>query len=74
MTTLDVRPMMAAGKEPFEAIMAVVGALSPQEEFELLAPLEPVPLYGVLGAQGFNHETEDLGGGDFRVVFRREVQ
>ena len=73
MTTLDVRPMMAAGKEPFEAIMTAVGALGPKEEFELFAPLEPVPLYQVLDAQGFNHETEDLGGGDYRVVFRREV-
>ena len=52
--------------------MTAVGALGPKEEFELFAPLEPVPLYQVLGAQGFNHETEDLGGGDYRVVFRRE--
>ena len=73
MATLDVRPLMAAGKEPFEAIMGTVAALGPEEEFELLAPLDPVPLYGVLGARGFGHETEALGGGDFRVVFRREA-
>ncbi|TAN31695.1 DUF2249 domain-containing protein [bacterium] len=73
MATLDVRPLMAAGKEPFDAIMAAVGALGPDEELELLAPLDPVPLYAVLGAQGFGHETEALGGGEFRVVFRREV-
>jgi uncharacterized protein (DUF2249 family) len=72
MSTLDVRPMMAAGKEPFDAIMGAVGGLQLEEEFELLAPLDPVPLYQVLGAQGFSHETEALGGGDFRVVFRRK--
>ena len=71
MATLDVRPMMAEGKEPFDAIMGAVGALGPQEEFELLAPLDPTPLYQVLGAQGFTHETSSLGGGDYRVVFRR---
>ncbi len=70
MAKLDVRPMMAAGNEPFEAIMGVVGGLAPNEEFELVAPLEPVPLYQVLGARGFHHETEALGGGDYRVVFR----
>lgn len=73
MATLDVRPMMAAGKEPFDAIMTAVGALGPREAFELLAPLDPVPLYQVLGAQGFQHRTEALGGGDYRVVFTREV-
>jgi uncharacterized protein (DUF2249 family) len=71
MATLDVRPMMAEGKEPFDAIMGAVGALGPQEELELLAPLDPTPLYQVLGAQGFTHETSSLGGGDYRVVFRR---
>ena len=74
MASLDVRPMMAAGEEPFAAIMEVVGVLRPDEEFELLAPLEPIPLYQVLGARGFSHETENLGGGDYRVRFRREKE
>ncbi|HLH70691.1 MAG TPA: DUF2249 domain-containing protein [Candidatus Dormibacteraeota bacterium] len=70
MATLDVREMMAQGADPFAAIMRVVEQLQPGEEFELVAPLEPVPLYEVLGARGFEHDTEDLGGGDYRVVFR----
>lgn len=74
MTSLDVRPMMAAGQEPFAAIMDVVGILRPDEDFELLAPLEPIPLYQVLGARGFSHETKSLGGGDYRVLFRREKE
>jgi hypothetical protein len=71
MATLDVRPMMAEGNDPFGAIMRVVEGLGPDEEFELLAPLEPVPLYEVLGARGFRYQTWPLGGGDDRVVFRR---
>lgn len=74
MASLDVRPMMAAGQEPFTAIMEVVGVLQPDEEFELLAPLEPIPLYQVLSARGFSHETSALGGGDYRVLFRREKE
>ncbi len=73
MATLDVRPLMAAGKEPFDTIMGAVQGLKPGEELELYAPLDPIPLYQVLGVQGFGHETLALGGGDFRVVFRREV-
>ena len=73
MATLDVRSMMAEGKEPFDAIMGAVARLGEHEELELFAPLEPVPLYDVLNARGFTHETESLGKDDYRVVFRREV-
>ena len=73
MATLDVRPMMAEGGEPFDAIMSTVKSLEAGEEFELIAPLEPIPLYEVLGISGFTHQTESLGRGDYRVIFRREV-
>jgi uncharacterized protein (DUF2249 family) len=62
--------MMAAGADPFATIMQAVDGLEPGEGLELLAPLDPVPLYHVLGARGFEHETQDLGKGDFRVLFR----
>ncbi len=68
---LDVRPVLAAGDDPLALILAAAEGLEPQESLELLAPLDPVPLYHVLGARGFEHQTESLGGGDFRVVFRR---
>jgi uncharacterized protein (DUF2249 family) len=73
MAQLDVRPLMAAGNDPFSAIMKVVQGLGPGEEFELVAPLEPSPLYEVLAVRGFEHETEALGGGDYRVRFRRST-
>ncbi len=71
MKKLDVRPLLARGEEPFDAIMEAVSELEPGEDLELTAPLDPVPLYHVLGARGFSHETEPLGGGDYRVLFRR---
>ena len=36
------------------------------------APFEPVPLEGVLGAQGFSYEAVELGAGDWQVTFRRQ--
>ncbi|HUZ40719.1 MAG TPA: DUF2249 domain-containing protein [Acidimicrobiales bacterium] len=71
MASFDARPIIAAGNEPFDQIMAAVGALEADEEFVVLAPFEPVPLEGVLGAQGFSYEALDIGGGDWQVTFRR---
>ena len=72
MATVDARPMIAAGEEPFGTIMAAVAALPDGEELVILAPFEPVPLEGVLGSQGFSYDVAELGGGDWQVTFRRD--
>jgi len=71
MATVDARPIIASGGEPFETIMAAAGGLGEGEELVVLAPFEPVPLEGVLSSQGFTYEAEDISGGDWRVTFRR---
>jgi uncharacterized protein (DUF2249 family) len=72
MATIDARPIIAAGDEPFDLIMATVAALDDGEELIILAPFEPVPLEGVLGSQGFSYEALELGAGDWQVTFRRQ--
>jgi uncharacterized protein (DUF2249 family) len=72
MATIDARPLIAAGDEPFDLIMATVAALGEHEELVVLAPFEPVPLEGVLGAQGFSYEAVEIGVGDWQVTFRRQ--
>jgi uncharacterized protein (DUF2249 family) len=72
MATVDARPIIAAGDEPFDTIMAAAAALADGEDLVVLAPFEPVPLEGVLGSQGFSYEADDLGNGDWRVTFRRQ--
>jgi uncharacterized protein (DUF2249 family) len=71
MVTVDARPIIAAGDEPFETIMSAVSSLGADEALVVLAPFEPVPLEGVLSSQGFAYEVEDLGEGDWQVTFRR---
>lgn len=71
MATLDARPIIAAGNEPFDEIMAAVSGLENGEELVILAPFEPVPLEGLLSSQGFTYVTEAIGEGDWRVTFRR---
>lgn len=69
--TLDVRPTLRAGGEPFADIMAAVGSLAPGEGLRLLATFQPKPLLAVLGRQGFAHEAREIGGGEWEVLFRR---
>ena len=71
MAQVDARPIIAAGREPFETIRATVAALEADEELVVLAPFEPVPLEGVLSAQGFAYDAAEIGGGDWQVTFRR---
>lgn len=71
MATFDARPIIAAGGEPFDDIMAAADALTQDEELVVLAPFDPVPLKSVLGSQGFTCDATDLGGGDWQVTFRR---
>jgi len=72
MATVDARPLIAAGDEPFDLIMAAVATLGEHEELVVLAPFEPVPLEGVLGAQGFSYEAQEIGADNWRVTFRRQ--
>ena len=70
--TLDVREEIRKGQEPFSKIMATVGQLEPGDTLRLLAPFEPAPLYGVLAAHGFGHESKALPAGDWEILFKRD--
>jgi uncharacterized protein (DUF2249 family) len=70
---VDARPMIARGEEPFATIMAAVAMLEPGQPLVVLAPFEPVPLEGVLSAQGFTWTATTLDNGDWRVVFTPEA-
>ncbi len=67
---LDVRPILRAGGEPFQAIMGAIQKLQPGQGLRLLATFKPVPLFGVLGKKGFSHEEREIGDGDWEVLFR----
>ena len=71
MATIDARPIIAAGGEPFDAIMAAVASLAEGEDLIVLAPFEPVPLEGVLSSEGFTYDVTELASDDWRVTFRR---
>ncbi len=68
-TVLDVRPMLAAGEEPFDTILGAAQQVKPGAALEVIAPFEPMPLYGVLGRIGFAHRTESRADGSYAVRF-----
>ncbi|MBI3853962.1 MAG: DUF2249 domain-containing protein [Verrucomicrobia bacterium] len=69
--SLDVREDIAQGREPFSKIMQTVARLKDGEKLLLIAPFEPVPLFGVLARQGFSHEAKPSNSGDWEVLFSR---
>ncbi len=66
---LDLRPLFAAGKEPFAAIMAAVEALAPGSGLRVIAPFRPVPLFTVMAKRGFEAQEQALDGGDWQITF-----
>lgn len=66
---VDVREELRAGREPFSLIMAARRDVPAGGALSVRAIFEPVPLYAVLGKQGFAHFTEQLGEDDWKVWF-----
>lgn len=69
--TLDVRPLIARGEEPFQKIMKTVAALGPAENLMLVTPFLPSPLIEKLRAEGFSAQPERDAGGSWRTLFVR---
>ncbi|MBD8067227.1 DUF2249 domain-containing protein [Devosia sp. PTR5] len=66
---IDVRPMLAAGGEPFGAIMAAVRTLTPGQGLVLVAPFKPAPLLKVMDEKGFTADVVQSGPEEWRVTF-----
>lgn len=71
--TLDVRDELRAGREPFGMIMQTVAGLAEDQDLLLIAPFEPVPLFGVLGQRGYSHRSSPAPDGGFQVLFSRQL-
>ena len=70
--TLDVRPELRAGGEPFPRIMQAATSLAPGQGLRLLATFEPIPLYAVLGRKGLAHRAIQHAAGEWEILFTPE--
>ncbi|MCH1625852.1 DUF2249 domain-containing protein [Fredinandcohnia quinoae] len=66
---LDVREDLKNKLEPFQKIMEAVKSLKPGDTFILHAPFKPTPLFAVLKAKGFTHESEQIEKKHWKVTF-----
>jgi hypothetical protein len=70
--TLDVRPILNAGGEPFSRIRASIEALGEDEGLSVVAPFLPSPLIEKLESEGFQSRVERQVGGGWTVHFWRD--
>lgn len=54
--------------------MGAAASLKAGQSLRLLAPFEPVPLFEVLGQQGFAHSAREIGDGDWEVLFFQDAE
>ena len=68
---LDVRPLLAKGREPLPEILKRVAGLKPDEGLIIVAPFLPSPLIEKLGSEGFESKLEPGQSGQWIVYFWR---
>lgn len=68
---IDVRPLLAEGQEPFDAILDLADRVEPGGFLLVDAPFDPRPIRGVLAGRGFRSVARELGPCHWRVCFRR---
>ncbi|MEY2880747.1 MAG: hypothetical protein RLZZ15_3127 [Verrucomicrobiota bacterium] len=70
--TLDVRPLLAHGTEPLDAIRARLESLAAGEGLTVIAPFLPAPLIELLRSEGWGATVERRGDGAWAVKFWRD--
>lgn len=70
--TLDVRPNLARGEEPFALIRSRVDILTSGHGVTIIAPFMPAPLIELLKSEGFQSSLEHRQDGAWTVNFWRE--
>ena len=66
---LDVRPLLERGEPPFSLISETVDELKPGQDFLLITPFEPYPLYLELGKRGYKYSASFRDDGDWDIRF-----
>lgn len=70
--SLDVRPLLAAGTEPFSLIRERIDALAPGHGLTVIAPFLPAPLIEMLKSEGFESTMEHRHDGAWVVDFWKD--
>ncbi len=67
LAVLDVRPILASGRDPLQSILDHLGRLPTGGVLQVIAPFRPKPLLALLAGRGHAVRDRDEGGGVFHV-------
>ena len=70
LTVFDARPVLAAGRDPFDEIHAAHAGLAPGGVLAVVAPFRPLPLVGLFEGRGKRVDVVELAPERFLVVIR----
>ena len=71
--SLDVRPIIEGGSDPFKKIMELVKTLKVDQTLEIINSFEPIPLIHKLEKKGFKTWTEKQEKGTVHTFFKKEI-
>lgn len=69
---MDVREDIQNKQDPFQKIMKAIIDFQSNDVLLLHAPFEPVPLYAVLKASGFEHTAEKIEEKHWKITFIKQ--
>jgi len=72
--TLDVREEFRSGQHPCDKIQNALSRVGDGEALRLLVPFEPVPLFEVARTKGLTHDSKQISGGDWEVLFSHDAE
>lgn len=67
--TVDVRPVISAGSDPLNLILAEIKKLSPGEALKVINTFEPTPLMLLLEKKGFENYVKEVDTDCFETIF-----
>ncbi|AMC10682.1 hypothetical protein Lupro_05235 [Lutibacter profundi] len=72
LVSLEVRPIIEGGNDPFNEIMVAIKNLKLEETLQIINSFEPIPLINKLEKQGFKTWTERPEVGVVHTFFKKE--
>ena len=71
--SLDVRPVLSGGSDPFLLIMETVKTLKEGQTLQIINTFQPLPLITKLEQSGFKSWTEQPESGIFHTFFKKDA-
>ena len=73
LVTLDVRPTLEEGLDPFKDIMKKIKGLQQEETLKIINTFEPIPLIKILKEKGYKVWTEPINEQEYHTFFQKET-